>query len=367
VPPPVAPRPSIRVLIVDDSSAVRRMVTKALSGDASIEVVGAEPDGERALARLARDLPDVVILDLEMPGLGGLAVLAEIRERHPQLPVIVFSASTRKGAGATLEALWLGANDCVAKPRSRDAAVAMEQVRRELVPRVRGICGPVGASLRGAAVPLSSPPDPSRPPQPKHAAVEVVVVGASTGGPRALATFFQSLPAALPVPILVVQHMPAFFTRHLADGLRARSGYAIDEARDGLRLEPGRAWLAPGDHHMRAQRSSGAVRLVLDQGPPMNGCRPSLDPLLASVVAEYGAGALAVILTGMGQDGLKGCQELRAAGGAILAQDKETSAVWGMPGAVTRAGIVDAVLPPAMLAEEVARRVARRREARHAA
>jgi two-component system chemotaxis response regulator CheB len=187
--------------------------------------------------------------------------------------------------------------------------------------------------------------------------VEVVAIGASTGGPNALAALFPAFPADFPVPIVIVQHMPPVFTGRLAERLSLLSSVETEEAENGELVRLGRAWLAPGDYHMALARDAEAIRLRTHQGPPENSCRPSVDVLFRSVAEVYGPGVLAVILTGMGQDGLRGCERIRAVGGQVLAQDAATSVVWGMPGAVARAGLADVVLPLDQLGMEIVRRV----------
>ncbi|MDP1571266.1 MAG: CheB methylesterase domain-containing protein, partial [Vicinamibacterales bacterium] len=213
--------------------------------------------------------------------------------------------------------------------------------------------------------PVAAPapaPAPARPPG-VGSTVGIVAIGVSTGGPNALAAVMPALPAALPVPIVIVQHMPPMFTKMLADRLDAQSAVAVVEAAEGMTLQPGTAYLAPGDFHMRlVQRGTGVV-IALDQGPPENSCRPAVDVLFRSVAGLYGAQALAVVLTGMGQDGLLGAERLREAHGQVIVQDEATSVVWGMPGAVARAGLADRVLPLELIAQDVARRVAQGRPA----
>lgn len=345
----------IRVLLVDDAATVRRLVAEALAEDPAFEVAGVAGDGRAALERIEAVRPDVVLLDLEMPVMHGLEMLAVLRARHPALPVLVYSSLTRDGAQATLQALWLGANDAVPKPTGGLAATRM-LLRAEVLPRLKALAGreapehrhaePVARSSRGAARP------------PRAGRAEVVAIGASTGGPRALAAVLGALPSALPAPVLVVQHMPASFTTFFADGLASRSALPVREARDGDRLDPGRVLLAPGGVHALVRREGARAVVRLTGEPPEHGCRPALDPLLRSLAGTHGAGVLAVVLTGMGRDGLAGCERVRDAGGAVLAQDRATSVVWGMPGLVAEAGLADGVLPLDRIAPEIARRTA---------
>jgi two-component system chemotaxis response regulator CheB len=267
----------------------------------------------------------------------------------------MFSSRTELGAAATLEALSRGASDFFAKPSGPGGLEASRQViRNELIAAIRALCPrkPVRAEPPTRLVPPPSPPPPAG-----TARIDLVAIGASTGGPNALAELFAALPGKFPVPIVLVQHMPPMFTQMLAERLTKNSHVATVEAKSGMALEPGKAWIAPGDYHLAVVRSGGRVLTRIHQDAPENACRPAVDPLLRSVASVYGAGCLAVILTGMGQDGLRGCEAIRAAGGQILAQDEASSVVWGMPGQVARAGLADQVLPLSLLAGEVLRRV----------
>ncbi|HJZ54258.1 MAG TPA: chemotaxis response regulator protein-glutamate methylesterase [Gemmataceae bacterium] len=344
----------IRVLIVDDAVVFRRLVAEELSADPAIEVVGTAANGKIALARLTQVNPDLVILDIEMPELDGLATLREIRKTHPKLPVIMFSALTERGAAATLDALALGATDYFAKPVGVGGLDASLQViRDELIPEIKALCprerGPARVGTPTAAGTISGAPP--------GAAVEVVAIGTSTGGPNALAEVFAGFPADLPVPVVIVQHMPPMFTRLLAERLSAQSAVTVEEGRSGGVLRPGHGWLAPGDFHMAVARDGNQVRVLLHQDPPENSCRPAADVLFRSVAQTFGRNALAVVLTGMGQDGLRGCEIIRAAGGQVIVQDEPTSVVWGMPGFVARAGLADRVLPLGLIGPEIVRRV----------
>jgi two-component system chemotaxis response regulator CheB len=343
----------IRVLVVDDSLVVRRIVTEELATQPDLEVVGTAVNGRSALDKAAELRPDLVILDIEMPEMDGLTALTHLRARHPETTVIMFSSQTALGAAATLEALSRGASDFFAKPSGAGGLEASRQViRSELIPSIRAL-SPRKAKVRAEPAPLKTPPARLATPAVR---VDLVAIGASTGGPNALAELFAALPAQFPVPIVVVQHMPPMFTQMLAERLTKVSKIHTVEAISGMDLEPGKAWIAPGDHHLVVVRDAGRPRTKVHQEPPENACRPAVDPLLRSVASAYGPNALAVILTGMGQDGLRGCEAMRAAGGQILAQDEATSVVWGMPGYVARAGLADKVLPLPMLAGEIERR-----------
>jgi two-component system chemotaxis response regulator CheB len=358
---------AVRVLVVDDSVVVRRLVTRLLDEDPGIEVAGVAADGRRALAVLPQVDPDVVVLDVEMPELDGLATLAAIRERHPRVRVIMFSSLTERGAATTLEALALGASDYVTKPPALSPSDAvLDEVREQLVTKVR-VLGDRSERVRaGAGAPPGRrwPAGPARPPGTTPAAaapgaerVEVVAVGCSTGGPNALGELLGGLPADFPVPVLIVQHMPPLFTRMLAERLDAGCPLTVAEAEPGAELRQGEVWLAPGGRHLLVERQAGVVRLATSQAPPENSCRPSVDVLFRSVAAAYGGAALGVVLTGMGRDGVAGSAALRAGGGRVLVQDKASSVVWGMPGLVAEAGMADQVLPLDRLAAELSHRV----------
>ena len=355
-----------RVLIVDDSTVIRRLLSEALAGDPAIEVVGTAANGRIALAKVPQVNPDLVTLDVEMPELDGLATLRELRKTYPRLPVIMFSTLTDKGAVATLNALAAGASDYVTKPANVGSVTAgLQKVRDELIPKIRALCRLDETATPPTPRPKSpafSPPasGPAAGPAPP---VEVVALGVSTGGPNALTELFRALPGDLPVPVLIVQHMPPVFTRYLAERLDAVSPLTVREAQAGDLIHPGGAWLAPGNYHMVVVRTGQGVAVQLHQGPPENSCRPAVDVLFRSVAEVYGAGALGVVLTGMGQDGLRGSEAIRHAGGRVLAQDQATSVVWGMPGAVAQAGLAERILPLEQIAGEIVRRVGTRRMA----
>lgn len=330
----------IRVLIVDDSVVIRRLLSTIIDADPDLEVAGIAQDGEVALQRVRQLTPDVVTLDVEMPVLDGLGALKQLRADHPDIPVVMFSTLTDRGAEATLTALALGASDYVTKPANvGSVTVAMERVRDELVPKLKSLCRPAGPATFprfDRAVRAGTPTD----------RCDLVAIGASTGGPNALGEVLGALPTNLPVPVVVVQHMPAVFTGLLAQRLDAQCAITVREGADGVRLEPGHAYIAPGDHHMTVeQRLAGVLQLRTNQDPPENYCRPAVDVLFRSVARAVGGNVVAVMLTGMGHDGRDGCVPLREAGAHIIAQDRATSVVWGMPGAVATAGLADDVLP----------------------
>jgi len=344
--------PGIRILVVDDSVVVRKLVCEALASSPQIELAGTASSGAIALAKIPQLNPDVITLDIEMPGLNGIQTLTEIRKLYPKLPVIMFSTLTERGAAITLEALAQGASDYVTKPsNSASLAGAMEQVRRELVAKIVSL----GERTRSRALPSRPILQATRKfgTQP----LDILAIGTSTGGPNALAEVIPGLPGDFPVPVVVVQHMPALFTRLLAERLNAQSKLAVREAEAGAKLEAGQVWIARGDYHMTLARKGNAVLLTLNQEAPENSCRPAVDVLFRSVAQVYGRGVLGVVMTGMGSDGARGAQHIHEAGGEVLVQDEASSVVWGMPGSVVSAGAADKICPLAEISREVTRRV----------
>jgi len=355
---------SIGVLVVDDSVVIRRMVASVLDDDPDIDVVGTAANGRIALDKLPQLRPDIVILDVEMPVMDGLETLRSLRVTHPHLPVVMFSTLTERGASATLDALAAGATDYVTKPSHVGSVNAsIDRVRSELIPKIKGLVGAhrerTTPRLVGAPPPVVHPVRQDR--------VDVIAVGCSTGGPDALTAIVAGLPADLPVPVVVVQHMPPLFTRLFAERLDRSCPLIVREASDGLTLQAGQILVAPGDRHLVLRRQGAEVVAQLTQEPPENYCRPSVDVLFRSVAAMYGNGALACVLTGMGRDGVKGAERVRATGGRIVVQDQASSVVWGMPGAVVSAGLANDIVPLTKIAEtlQAAAAVGRRPGAHH--
>jgi two-component system chemotaxis response regulator CheB len=351
--------PPIRVLIVDDSVVVRKLLSEALAGCPGVEVAGTASNGAIALARMSQLHPDIVTLDIEMPVMTGLEALVEIRKHYPKVPVIMFSTLTERGAAATLEALSLGASDYVTKPsNSESLADAMKQVRQELLAKISSLARPIALELVRAAAMAAAPPGSQR-----RAAerVEILAIGTSTGGPNALMEVLPALPPDLPVPVVIVQHMPPVFTKFLAERLASQSRLPVREGCDGALLEPGQVWIAPGNYHMTVDRRGTVVRLATNQEAAENYCRPAVDPLFRSVARAFGSHALAVVLTGMGSDGTQGARHIREQNGQVLVQDEASSVVWGMPGQVAGAGLADAIFPLSMMAPEIVRRIAKGR------
>jgi len=341
--------PKTRVLVVDDAIVMRRLLTEVLQRDPQIEVVGTAPNGRIALQKLTQLNPDVVTLDVEMPELDGLATLRELRRDFPRLPVIMLSLLTQRGAAATLDALAAGANDYVTKPS--DVSNIQEAIARlgaDLIPKIHAQCRPF-------ASPPVTPIAPLRTRTSRH--VELICIATSTGGPNALSDVFRGFNKPLPVPIAIVQHMPPMFTALLAARLDAGGGpVRCVEARDGEKMQAGCAYLAPGGRHLAVLRdTAGTFTAQLLDTAPENSCRPAADVLFRSAAAT-GAGLLAVVMTGMGSDGMRGCELVLEQRGHVLAQDEATSVVWGMPGSVVHAGFADQILPLPKIASEITRR-----------
>ena len=340
--------PRIRALIVDDSALARRMVSQALAAQPDMEVVGLAESGLAALERVERHAPDVVVLDLEMPGMDGIETLRRLKKSKPLLPVLIFSSQTKRGAGATVDALLAGADDYALKPDgSPDSGSSWAASQVELATKLRAIA--VRARRIQGPVPAASTSGEHRF-EARRELINAIVIGTSIGGPEALAVVLPRLPSDLSVPLFVVQHMPHGFTAALAKRLSERSKLRVVEAQHGQIAEPGCVFLAPGDSHMQLSRLHHRVAVLLNKGPLENGCRPSVDPLFRSAAKVYGSGLLAIVLTGMGSDGLRGAEQVNAASGCVWIQDQETSAVWGMAGAIARAGLARRTVPLPSLA-----------------
>jgi two-component system chemotaxis response regulator CheB len=353
----------IRVLVVDDSVVVRRLIVDALGGTPNIEVIGTAANGLLAQAKIDQLNPDAVTMDIEMPQMNGIAAVKELRKRHPRLPVIMFSTLSAAGASATLEALAAGATDYVMKPSNVGSiAQSIAAVREQLVPKIHALAGrarPAGPPPRPLKAALGAAP--ARPPAPAgrpaaapprrvrrggpHGRIDLIAVGCSTGGPDALTKVLTGLPADLPVPVVVTQHMPPVFTKMFAERLDRSTPLTVVEAGEGMELTPGTVYIAPGDKHLVLNRRGPATITQLSGAPPENSCRPAVDVMFRSVAALFGGSAFAAVLTGMGHDGRGGAKVLRDAGAEVLAQDEQSSVVWGMPGAVVGAGLADEVLP----------------------
>lgn len=343
----------VRILIVDDSAVIRRLLADALADEPAIEVVGIAASGRIALAKLTQLRPDLVTLNPEMPGVNVQAMLTDVRKAHPRLQVILFRAQTLRGAVAGSRELAAGAsNGAFENIQVGSLKTTVQNIRAELVPKIKTLCGVVELPSAPAIPPGA---DKRRQDERRTKPVEIVAIGVSIGGPNALTEIIRQLPANFSVPIVVVQHMPPLFTKYLAERMDAASPLAVREAEESEPIRPGQVWLAPGNFHMALEQSAVGVTVRLHQGPPENSCRPAVDVLFRSVAELYGPAALAVVLTGMGQDGLRGCESIRAAGGWIIAQDEASSVVWGMPGAVVATGLADQILPLDHIARELTR------------
>lgn len=369
-PPPAPTRPPAttaagtaedphRVMVVDDSAVIRGLLTRAIEGDPELRVVASVGDGQMAVNALGRQAVDVIVLDIEMPVMDGLSAIPKLLAVDPHVKIVMASTLTVRGAEVSMKAMQLGAADYIPKPTSTREISGADVFRRELVQKVKALAQSArraGTRARPGLRPDRPLPPPlpvaRRPaapvtlrPMPVGLLPDIVAIGSSTGGPQALFEVLGHLRGGIRQPVLITQHMPATFTTILAEHISRQCGIPCAEAKDGEPLVGGRVYLAPGDWHMvLAQRGAGAV-VAVNQDPPENFCRPAVDPMMRSIVKVFGRRVLAVILTGMGQDGMRGCQEVAGAGGLVLAQDEATSVVWGMPGAAANAGVCNQVLP----------------------
>jgi two-component system chemotaxis response regulator CheB len=359
-----------RVMLVDDSVVVRGLFTRALEQDPEVEVVASVSNGQQAVAAAARQMLDVVVLDVEMPVMDGLTALPKLLAGDPALKVIIASTLTKRNAEITLRALTAGASECLAKPTAVQGPAAAADFRRELLAKVKALAaarrgGHGGVTARPVPVcagkALQSPVASSASRDrivlrnPGAARPELLAIASSTGGPRALISFLGDLDASVTCPILVTQHMPPTFTTILAEHIARQCNRPCREAVDGEPIAANRIYIAPGNYHMTVAASAGQRCIRLDDGPAENFCRPAADAMFRSIARVYGARALIVVLTGMGHDGLHGARLIVEAGGTLLAQDEATSVIWGMPGAVAQAGLCSAVLPLDQMASRVRR------------
>jgi two-component system, chemotaxis family, protein-glutamate methylesterase/glutaminase len=369
---PVTAGRRIRVMIVDDAVVVRGLFSRWIDAEADLELVASLRTGREAVNQIERANPDVVVLDVDMPELDGIAALPLLLQKKPGLVVIMASTLTRRNAEISLRALSLGATDYIPKPSSSREVTTSPEFHRELVEKIRGL----GArALRGrlgdvaARAPLTPKPVAAAAAQPRVTAPplvpqagekgpialrpmpmtppRVLLIGCSTGGPQALNALVAQIGGLIDrVPVLITQHMPPTFTAILAEHLALVAKRPAREARDGEAIKAGTIYLAPGGKHMQvASTANGAAAIALHDGPMVNFCKPAVDPLFSSAATVWGSKALALVLTGMGSDGLRGARDIVAAGGHVLAQDEASSVVWGMPGQVAHAGLCSAVLP----------------------
>lgn len=328
-----------RVLLVDDSRLTRAAVADLLAPIPNVEVCGEAANGRDGLVLMEKLRPDLVIMDIEMPVMDGIDTLMAMKERQLKIPVLVLSSATSHGARSTFRALECGALDFVPKP-SADSGLTLHDIGELLAVRVRSLISQIQAEVPAGQTPQAAVP---------HAPAldpKVLVLASSTGGPQALYRIFQGLPANFPAPILIIQHMPPFFTAAFADRLSGVGGVRVREAEEGMEVGPGEAVVAPGGRHLRiSQRPSGKVVCQIGDDPPVNAHKPSIDVTLENVVDTFGGQAACVIFTGMGKDGVHGMTLLHDAGGLTFAQDEASSVVFGMNRRAIEAGAVDRVLP----------------------
>lgn len=384
-PVPAASLRPLKIMIVDDSAVVRGLISRWLEHEPDMVLAGLAIDGAKGVEKVKEVQPDVLILDIEMPNMGGLEALPKLLAAKPGLKVLMASTLTTRGASVTIRALELGAADYIPKPDSTRIGGA-DGFRTELLTKIRALCGrtrawPQAPSLSPGHTPANTPSSSGHAPAAhnlnatpsmghSHTAaqphssflrpaapvvqlrprsgpkrIDVLVVGASTGGPPALRNFLLGLGADWKLPILIVQHMPATFTAILAEHLDKALPQKVQEAKDGMLIESRNVYIAPGDWHMTIKNDPICKQIKLDQGPQVNWCRPAVDPLFKSAADAYGNHALGVVLTGMGHDGRDGAQALVNVGASVMAQDEASSVVWGMPGAVAEAGLAEIIKP----------------------
>jgi two-component system chemotaxis response regulator CheB len=345
----------IHVLLADDSAVIRGALGRIIEKDPVIKIISSVSNGELAIAMAQKKKPHVIILDIEMPVMDGLTALPKILEVSPQSKVIMFSSLTEKGATSTLKAFALGAVECLAKPSSAQDVGEGSDFQKNLLALLKNLVPekiriqPEEGDVRPTRAPLPPKTDQSayqlrKDPMAYRGKPAIVAIGSSTGGPQALFMVLKNL-KDLDVPIVITQHMPATFTKILAEHITLQTGIPAFEGAQGMLVEKGKAYVAPGGFHMKIVREDGELKIRIDNGPPENFCRPSVEPMYRSVIELFGSKVLGVILTGMGNDGLGGAKILVERGGVLIAQDEASSVVWGMPGAVARAGLCSEVLP----------------------
>ena len=378
----------VRVMVVDDSAVIRGLITRALEADTAIQVVATVGNGQLAVGQLGRTDVDVIVLDIEMPVMDGLTAIPKLLEVAPDVKIIMASTLTQRNAHSSIEAMNKGASDYIPKPSSTGEIHGSADFKRELIEKVKALGrarrdkrdrnraagqpetrpqptattraataagAAAGAVTQAARSSLLSPQTPIALRAPGRTPPQIVAIGSSTGGPQALFAVLGALTAAMKLPIVITQHMPATFTTILAEHIQRTAKRPCAEGVDGETVEAGRIYLAPGDNHMKIE-SKGAQKIVrITKEPPENFCRPAVDPMFRSVATAYGAAVLGVVLTGMGADGAKGGKVVVDAGGTVIAQDEATSVVWGMPGATAMSGVCAAVLPLDRIAGEIAK------------
>ena len=361
---PRLPARPIRVMIVDDSAVVRGLVSRWIEEEPGLEVVARHANGRLAVDNVAKSAPDIVLLDIEMPVMDGLEALPLLLKALPDLRVLMVSTLTRRNAEISFKALALGALDYVPKPDTNREITTSLDFRQEVIRKIK-LLGRV--RMPHAALSDAKPDRAETAPAERKLAFKqrpfslvpprIIAIGSSTGGPQALAVLLgKASPSLSRVPVLVAQHMPPVFTGILAERLARATGRETKEGAEGEALRPGTIYVAPGNHHMTVLRPANPA-LRIGSEPPVHFCRPAVDPLFASVAATFGPAALGIVLTGMGHDGAAGARAIADAGGSVIAQDEASSTVWGMPGAAASVGACAAVLPPAEIAETVAKLV----------
>jgi two-component system, chemotaxis family, protein-glutamate methylesterase/glutaminase len=357
-------------MVVDDSVVIRGMISRWIGAEPDMEVSASLRTGLDAVNQIERIKPDVAVLDIEMPELDGISALPQLLAKKRDLVIIMASTLTRRNAEISFKALSLGAADYIPKPESTREANAAETFHHDLIQKIRHLGARARRRMSPAAIPspvrareVTVHPVVAPAPQAQLArrpfgtlAPRVLLIGSSTGGPQALMTLVAEIgPVIDRFPVLITQHMPPTFTTILAEHLARASRRPAHEAVDGEIVKPGRIYLAPGGRHMRVVRHGAETAIALDDGPPVNFCKPAVDPLFNSAIEVWHGGIMSVILTGMGSDGMRGGKDIVAAGGSVIAQDEATSVVWGMPGAAANAGICAAVLPLNQIAPKLIR------------
>ncbi len=355
----------VRVMVVDDSAVIRGFTRRFLEEDERIKVVQSASNGKQAVDSLKPDEIDVIILDIEMPVMDGLTALPQLIEIDSRVKIIMSSTLTTSNARVTLDALASGAADCIAKPTSTgDISDTAGGFKQELVAktlalgRTARLAAPKTAATKSTPrkaapiAPLQPKTEPVLRPRAYRGVAKALAIGSSTGGPQALMAFLTDLPK-LDIPIFITQHMPATFTKILADNLSDKTGKTCIEASDGMIVKPGEVYIAPGNYHMEIEGTALSSKIKLTQEPPENFCRPSVEPMMRSLIDIYGDTLVGVILTGMGKDGVGACEQLVNSKGNVIAQDEETSVVWGMPGAVAQAGLCCKIEPLGNMASTV--------------
>ena len=362
----------ITVMLVDDSSVIRGALTRIIQTDSNIEIVASVANGQHAITQAKNKKPDIMLLDIEMPVMDGLTALPQIIENSPNTKVIMCSGLTAKGADTTMKAMTLGAIECIVKPSSAQDTGINSEFHKNLISLINILGSKHNEyddeeqDLRQGSLnkdntqePKSAAPSPPSKQPEKVGSQEIelrsgigtfggrpkiLAIGSSTGGPKALFSVLKSV-GVINIPIVITQHMPPTFTKILAGHITENTSIPAHEGSDGMHVEAGNVYVAPGGKHMIFEEKDTGLFIKLDDGPAENFCKPAVDPMLRSLIHIYGEKVLCVILTGMGSDGLPEARNLAKKGGRIIAQDKETSVVWGMPGAVATAGLCNAVLP----------------------